>query len=74
MVRALCTSGNCENLKLGVHGASGVIAGMMAAYNIAAACFRRDRHLKINAVVYVLLVGYELKQTMHHFKAAHPHG
>jgi len=66
MVRALCTTGNNEALKCTVHGASGVIAGMMAAYNIAACCFRRDRHLRVNAVVYSLLVAYELKQTLHH--------
>ena len=67
MVRTLCTSGNHEALKCGVHGASGVIAGVMAAYNLAACCFRRDRHLRVNAVVYTLLVGYEIKQTLHHF-------
>ena len=66
MVRTLCTTGNNEALKCTVHGASGVIAAMMAAYNIAACCFRRDRHLRVNAVVYSLLVAYELKQTLHH--------
>ncbi len=66
MVRTLCTTGNHEALKGGVHGASCVIAGVMAAYNIAACCFRRDRHLKVNAVVYSMLVAYELKQTLHH--------
>ena len=66
MVRKLCTTGNHEALKSSVHGASGVIAGVMAAYNIAACCFRKDRHLRINAVVYSLLVAYELKQTLHH--------
>ena len=66
MVKALCTTGNHEILKCSVHGAAGAIAGLMAAYNIAAACFRRDRHLKINSVVYALLVAYELKQTLHH--------
>ena len=67
MVRTLCTTGNHEALKCTVHGASGVIAGVMAAYNIAACCFRRDRHLRINALVYSLLVAYELKHTLHHF-------
>ena len=66
MVKALCTTGNHEILKCGVHGAAGAIAGLMAAYNIAACCFRRDRHLRINSVVYALLVAYEVKQTMHH--------
>lgn len=68
MVQALCTSGNHEGLKSGVHGAACVVAGVMAAYNIAACCFRRDRHLRINAVVYTLAVGWEIKQTLHHLR------
>lgn len=70
MVQRLCTSGEHEVLKCGVHGVAGMIAGLMAAYNIAACCFRRDRHLKVNAVVYTLLVAYELKHTLHHLKLA----
>lgn len=70
MVKALCTSGNHEILKCGVHGTAGAIAGVMAAYNIAACCFRRDRHLRVNAVVYALLFGYEVKQTLHHLSLA----
>ena len=70
MVKRLCTTGNHEILKCGVHGASGAIAALMAAYNIAACCFRRDMHLRVNSVVYTLLVGYELKQTMHHLTIA----
>ena len=66
MVRALCTSGNHEGLKCGVHGAAVALAGLMAAYNIAACFFRPDRHLRVNAVVYTLAVGWELKQTLHH--------
>ena len=69
MVQALCTSGNNEVLKCGVHAAAGAIAAVMAAYNIAACCFRRDRHLRINAVVYTLAIGYEIKQTLHHFNS-----
>ncbi|MBI2186348.1 MAG: hypothetical protein HYU37_04400 [Acidobacteria bacterium] len=67
MVQALCTSGNHEGLKCGVHGAAVALAAMMAAYNIAACCFRSDRHLRVNAVVYTLAVGWEVKQTLHHF-------
>ena len=68
MVQRLCTSGNHEALKCGVHGAAGVIAALMAAYNIAACCYRRDRHLRINAVVYTLAIGWEIKQTLHHLE------
>ena len=68
MVQRLCTSGNHETLKCGVHGASGVIAAVMAGYNLAACCFRRDRHLRVNVFIYTLLVAYELKQTLHHLR------
>lgn len=68
MVQTLCTTGNHEALKCTVHGAAGLIAGLMAAYNIAACCFRRDRHLRVNAMVYSLLLAYEIKQTAHHLK------
>lgn len=68
MVQRLCTSGNHEALKCGVHGTACVIAGLMAAYNIAAWCFRREAHLRVNAVVYTLAVGYEVKQTLHHLR------
>ena len=70
MVQTLCTSGEHEVLKASVHGTAGVIAGLMAAYNIAACCFRNDRHLRVNSLVYTLLVIYELKHTMHHMKLA----
>ncbi len=67
MVERLCTSGNNEALKCSVHAASGFMAGLMAAYNLAACCYRNDRHLRVNVVVYSLLVAYELKHTVHHF-------
>jgi hypothetical protein len=40
----------------------------MATYNIVAWCFRRERHLGTNAVVYTLAVGWEAKQTLHHLR------
>ncbi|MBM3818373.1 MAG: hypothetical protein FJW14_05060 [Acidimicrobiia bacterium] len=70
MVQRLCTNGEHEILKCGVHGAAGVIAGLMAAYNIAACRFRRDNHLRVNALVYTLLTAYEVKHTIHHLNAA----
>jgi glycerol uptake facilitator-like aquaporin len=66
MVQTLCTSGKHEALKCGVHATAGVVAAVMAAYNIAACCFRRDRHLRVNAVVYTLAIAWEIKQTLHH--------
>ena len=69
MVRRFCASGNHEGVKCAVHAASGLIVGVCAVYNITAWCFRRDRHLRINAVVYTLAVAWELKQTLHHLNA-----
>jgi hypothetical protein len=69
MVRRFCASGNNEGVKCAVHAAAGLIVGACAAYNIAASCYRRDRHLRINAVVYTLAVAWELKQTLHHLNA-----
>ncbi len=68
MVETLCTSGNHERLKCGVHGAAGALACVMAAYNIAACCFRRDLHLRVNAVIYTLAIAWEVKQTLHHLQ------
>ena len=67
-VEQFCNSGNQEAVKGGVHGAACAIALAMAAYNIAAWCFRRERHLGTNAVVYTLAVGWEVKQTMRHLR------
>jgi hypothetical protein len=68
MVQRLCTSGNHEPLKCSVHGAATVLAALMAAYNIAACGYRRDFHLRINAVIYTLAVAWEVKQTLHHLR------
>lgn len=67
-VQQFCSSGTQEVVKGGVHGAACAIAAMMALYNIAAWCFRRERHLGANAVVYTLATGWEVKQTMHHVR------
>ena len=69
MVRSLCARGSHEALKCGVHGAVGALTALCAAYNIAAWCFRRDRHLQVNAVVYTLAVAWEIKQTLRHLSA-----
>jgi hypothetical protein len=66
MVRTFCKSGESEAIKGAVHALGGVLAASMAAYNIAAWCFRRERHLCINSIVYSLAVVWEIKQTVHH--------
>ena len=70
MVRTMCTSGEHESLKCAVHASALSLAALMAAYNIAASCYRRDRHLRLNAVFYTLLIAWEIKQTLHHFERA----
>ena len=67
-VQRFCQSGEQEIFKGGVHGAACMIAAIMAAYNIAAWCFRREMHLSTNALVYTLAVGWEAKQTLRHLR------
>lgn len=67
-VQQFCNSGTREYVKGSVHGAACTIAALMAAYNLVAWCFRRERHLRTNAVVYTLAVGWEAKQTLHHLR------
>ena len=68
MVQKFCTSGESEALKGAVHALGGVLAATMAAYNIAAWCYRRERHLAVNAIVYSLAIIWEAKQTAHHLE------
>lgn len=68
MVRTFCTSGQKEALKGAVHASGGLLAGLMAAYNIAAWCYRRERHLGVNAMVYTIATLWEVRQTSHHFE------
>lgn len=72
MVRTLCTRGQHETLKCGVHGAVGALVAVCAAYNFTAWCLRRDRHLGVNAVVYTLAVIWEAKHTLRHLNACAP--
>ena len=67
-VQSFCRSGEQESLKGAVHASACAIAMVMAVYNITAWHYRRQRHLGINAVVYSLLVAWEVKQTLHHLE------
>jgi hypothetical protein len=67
-VQSFCTSGEQEEVKGAVHALACMVAVAMAAYNIAAWNYRHQRHLAINAVVYSLAVGWEVKQTLHHLR------
>ena len=68
MVQEFCRSGNHESLKGAVHGTAALIAAAMAAYNATAYAYRRDPHLRVNAVIYTLAVLWEVKQTARHLR------
>ncbi len=48
MVRTFCRSGENEAVKGAFHALGGILAAAMAAYNIAAWCYRRETHLGVN--------------------------
>jgi hypothetical protein len=61
--------GNCEELKLGVHGTALALAVVMGAYNTAAWLLRRERHLAVNGVLYAALTLWEVQHVRHHWAA-----
>jgi hypothetical protein len=40
----------------------------MSAYNLAAWLYRREPHLRTNALLYAAFVGWEVSQTRHHWE------
>ena len=72
-VETFCTSGQAERFKGSVHAAAGTIVGAMAVYNAVAWCYRRERHLGWNAIIYGMGFFWEAYQTSRHFrKPTHP--
>jgi hypothetical protein len=71
-VQAFCRSGEQEEVKGAVHAVAGLLAMAMATYNAAAWCYRHQMHLGVNAVLYSLVVGWEIKQTLHHLQRCAP--
>ena len=65
----LLKCGNCEELKLGVHGTALALAMVMGAYNAAAWLLRRQKHLAVNAVLYGALAAWEIQHVKHHWRA-----
>jgi hypothetical protein len=59
-------SGNCEELKLGIHATALGLAVVMGAYNMAAWMKRRQTHLAVNSVMYVVLAAWEQQHVAHH--------
>jgi hypothetical protein len=66
MVQDFCQSGRHEGLKGCVHGAAALMSAVMATYNATAYFYRRDAHLRVNAIVYTMAALWEVKQTVHH--------
>jgi hypothetical protein len=58
--------GNCEELKLGVHGLTLGLAAICGLYNAAAWLNRREQHLAVNAVLYAALIVFEQRHVSHH--------
>src|SRR6267378_2319037 len=58
--------GNCEELKLGVHGLTLGLAAVCGLYNAAAWLSRREQHLAVNAVLYAALIAFEQRHVSHH--------
>jgi len=58
--------GNCEEIKLGVHGLALGIAALCGLYNSAAWLSRREPHLAVNAVLYTALIIFEQRHVAHH--------
>ena len=67
-VQMFCKSGEQEDVKGAVHAATGLLALVMATYNATAWCYRRQPHLGFNAIVYGVVVAFEIKQTLHHLR------
>lgn len=59
-------SGNCEELKLCVHGLTLGLAAVCGVYNAAAWLARREPHLAVNTVLYTALIIFEQRHVAHH--------
>ena len=56
-------------MKCAVHAALGALALTCAVYNLAAYLTRREAHLARNVGIYGVIVGIELVQIQHHWRA-----
>lgn len=63
---AILYPGSCEPLKAVIHGMALSLAAVMGAYNAAAWLRRRQRHLAVNAVIYLAAVVWEQRHVAQH--------
>jgi hypothetical protein len=66
----LLENGSREMFKAAVHAMSLGLAIAMGLYNLAAWAQRRQRHLAINAFIYLAAVLFEQQQVRHHLASA----
>ena len=72
MTLRVLNCGCAEGFKASIHLATGLLSGLMAAYNFAAWLRRRERHLAVNAALYTAGVVWEAQHTAHHFRQRGP--
>jgi hypothetical protein len=65
--RTFVQQGSAEGAKGVFHATTAGLVATMAAYNIAALCFRREKHLAANAVLYTLITALEIRKAVNHF-------
>src|SRR5258705_8929645 len=67
-VSKMLDNGRCEPLKAAVHGVLFATVCLCAAYNSAAWLKRRQRHLAINAIIYISAAWWERSHIVHHLE------
>jgi hypothetical protein len=64
--------GCCEPFKAAIHGAALGLTVLMGTYNAAAWLRRRQRHLAINAIIYLAAAVWEERHVRHHVRECFP--
>jgi hypothetical protein len=64
--------GCCEPFKAAIHGAALGLTVLMGAYNAAAWLRRRQRHLAINAIIYLAAAAWEQRHVRDHIRECFP--
>jgi hypothetical protein len=67
-ISKMLDNGECEPLKAAVHGVMFATVCLCAAYNTAAWLKRRQRHLAINAIIYISAAWWERGHILHHLE------
>jgi hypothetical protein len=70
-VSNMLDNGRCEPLKAAVHGVLFATVSLCAAYNTAAWLKRRQRHLAVNAIIYISAAWWERCHIIHHLEPCH---